>query len=366
MSITMQHLATCLETLAPLCLAQEWDNCGFMTGTPTDIIQGVLLSLDVHPETIEEATERGANLIVTHHPLMMSPTKQLVVGSKGGHGLAIQALQKGISIYSSHTNLDIAWGGLNDHLAKLIQLNVEGVLESDEPEGISKMVVYLPVDEDVLESISQAMYKAGAGILGDFTHRAFISQGRGTYKNLSDQLAKMNEECDEYRLEATAWNRDIANITNAIYMSHPYHTPPIDIIPMHNQASHHGLGRIGSFNEAHNLQSLTRLLKSTLSLSHVVVADGGKQQLQRAAVVSGSGGSLVKVAKRCRADVYITGDLKYHDALWAVENGLTVIDCGHFGTESIFCQLISDYISSTYPQLPVMTSQRMINPLQVW
>lgn len=350
MPLSLKSLFSHLESIAPLELAESWDNCGLLIGDDNQRVGTILLALELTPAVLDEATRCGAGLVITHHPVLMKPVKKLLTSPSSETALATEALRRGIQVYCAHTNIDIAWGGLNDYLCQLLHIKVQSPLVMENVDELYKVIVCLPRDEDALESISQAMYKAGAGVLGPFTHRAFISEGRATYKNLDDHRAKMNEECSEFRLEATVHVNDVENVTNAIYMTHPYHTPPIDLIPLKTGRASVGLGRIGSFEQPKTLPELVEQLKKTLGLTHVSVANGGAEQISQVAVVTGSGGSLVKQASKAGADVYITGDLKYHDAIWAIENGLTVIDCGHFGTERIFSDLMEKLSATPFPR----------------
>ncbi|MBE7024834.1 MAG: Nif3-like dinuclear metal center hexameric protein [Ruminococcaceae bacterium] len=134
----ISEITNVIEQYAPKELASSYDNVGLMLGDGEREVSAVLLTLDVDLEVAMEAKAMGAELIVSHHPLIFNPLKQITTDTPQGKCLLYLAENK-IAVYSAHTNLDSALGGLNDLAAGLLRLHKTAPLEKDEGPGIGRI-----------------------------------------------------------------------------------------------------------------------------------------------------------------------------------------------------------------------------------
>lgn len=333
MPVTCADIINIMEDIAPLSLAEKWDNPGLLLGEPAQEVSRVLLALDVTPPVVAEATKIGAQLIVAHHPVIFRPLKALRTDDVRGRMLAA-LLRQGIAVLAAHTNLDAAAGGVNDVLAAALGLTDVAILaETEEP--LVKIAVYVP--EEYVDHVRTAMTDAGAGHIGGYSDCTFSTPGTGTFKPLAGARPFIGQEGElthtaECRLETIVPQTLVAPVVAAMRRVHPYEEVAYDLYPLLNRRETAGMGRIGRLAAPLTLDALARLVARVLAVPAVKVA-GQADAVRRVAVCGGSGSGLAARAAKLRADVLVTGDVGYHDAQDAVAMGLAVIDAGHFGTE---------------------------------
>ena len=351
MSIICKTIISHLEELAPKHLAANWDNVGLLIGSETQKIDKVIVTLDVDLETIERIIdeENSKNiLIVSHHPVIFPSISSIRTDETYGKMIS-KIFKHDISVYSMHTNLDIASGGINDILAEKLNLKNTKPLEIISSEQLYKIVCFLPKSH--LNKVRDALAEAGAGHIGNYSNCTFATLGTGTFLPLENTKPYIGtqgnlESVAEYRLETIVPESFKDNAINAMLKEHPYEEVAYDVIPLKNDGKPLGLGRFGYLENPVKMVDFISQLKELLNISHVNTA-GIKdlnQTIQKVAVCGGSGSNLIKKAALSGADIYVTGDLKYHDAQEAVNLGLMVIDAGHFSTENIFVPKIVDYL----------------------
>ena len=176
MAVTCRDIMGIMEELAPAELAEDWDNVGLTLGEPQREVKKILVALDVIPPVIEEAVALGADMIVTHHPMILFQ-KLKNIRTDTSLGSKIYALiRHNISAFCAHTNLDIAIGGTNDVLAELAGLTNVEILEETGVEKLKKLVVYVPLSHE--EAVRDAICQAGAGHIGGYSHCTFGTEGR--------------------------------------------------------------------------------------------------------------------------------------------------------------------------------------------
>ncbi|MDX8335269.1 MULTISPECIES: Nif3-like dinuclear metal center hexameric protein [Cetobacterium] len=244
----LSKLISFLEDKFPAFLSEEWDNVGLLVGKRDLKINGILLSLDITEKVIDKAIECGANLIITHHPMIFKPMKNITTDSLTGKKI-IRLIENGISVYSMHTNLDSGKNGLNDFL--------------------------------------------GENILG--------------FKNgkILDSIEKNGREF--------------------------------------------GIGRVYKLENILTIENLSQLLKEKLKLNSInIVKSNEEKEIKKVALISGAGASYWRKAKKLGAQVLITGDVKYHEAMDAKEENFSLIDIGHFESEWIFSNLLEDLIKKEF------------------
>ena len=326
-----------LNRLCPPDLAEDWDNVGLQVGDPAAKIDKILVCLDAEDIAIKEANTQGAQLVISHHPLIFKPIKRLSPTDMTGRVL-FQAIKQDIAVVSAHTNLDRAADGLNDWLAERLGVKEAIPLESPESGYYSKLVVYVPLGHEV--EVRDAILAAGAGCIGAYDHVSFSSQGVGTFRGNQGTQPFIGtpgtiESTKEVRLETIVPGSHINKAVSRMLKAHPYEEVAYDLIPLANGRLDIGLGRVGQLEKALSLQQFAEQVKTALHLSSLKIVGDLERKISRVAVCGGTGMSLFSAAVRHGADCLVTADIKFHEAQRARAEGITLIDAGHFATEQI-------------------------------
>ena len=234
----LREIAEIIEKEFPLSSAFDWDNCGILMGGGEWEITRVLITLDVNNAVLKEAVKAGADLILSHHPILFDGTKRITSETPEGR-LVIGLLENKIAVYAAHTNCDVGKNGINARLSSLFGL------------------------------------------------------------------------CNSEPLEDS------------------------------------GLGRIGDLKEPMNFAEFADFTKKTLKTPFVRVCGGKTAAVSRVAVAGGSCAEIIPEAVRKGADVIVTGDMKYHDMINYSEQGISIIDAGHYPTEIIALGIFEDILKNT-------------------
>jgi dinuclear metal center YbgI/SA1388 family protein len=344
--LNVQTLIRFLEELAPKRLALEWDHVGLQLGSMQGIVNKIYVTLDVNAEALTEAIALGADFIITHHPFIFKPLTAIRTDQEKGR-LIQQALQAGIRIYAAHTNLDLAFGGVNDVLAEQLGLQETKVLRVSEEEELLKLVVFVPQGHE--HNVRNALSAAGAGWIGNYSHCSFYTTGTGTFMPgaaANPYLGEQGklEKVTEVRLETILPAHLSKRVVQAMLKAHPYEEVAYDLYPLVNKGRAFGLGRVGYLQQSLVLSEFCHLVKEKLGVPFVRVTGDTDKEIHKVAVCGGSGSDLIAAAYYAGADVLVTGDLKYHEAQEAQVLGLAVIDAGHDGTERIIVPALCDYL----------------------
>jgi dinuclear metal center YbgI/SA1388 family protein len=335
-TVRVQDLLGLLNRLYPPALAESWDNVGLQAGDPAAPVRRVLVCLDVCEAALDRALQAGAQVIVSHHPAIFQPLKRISAADETGR-LLMRAIREGVAIISAHTNLDCATNGLNDWLAAILGIEKTTPLKACGG-TLFKLAVYVPRGYE--ERVASALFEAGAGTVGDYDRCSFRVNGTGTFRSGQDcrpfigQPGSM-EQVAEVRIETVLTPEVQARAIQRMLKVHPYEEVAYDLVPLANQRPDVGLGRIGYLAGSATLGSFARNVKLGLGVPHLRVVGDLEQQVAKVAVCGGSGASLLGEAVRQGADVLVTGDVKYHEALVARSGRVALIDAGHFGTEHI-------------------------------
>jgi len=344
--VKIQVLIKQLEKWAPISLSESWDASGFQVGDPTRDIQSVLLCLDVTEKVLGEAEALKADMIISHHPFIFQPLTSLQTHE--GKGKMIQrVLQRNICVYSMHTNLDKAEGGMNDYAASLLGLSEVTVMVPAASSGdLFKLVTFVP--ESHRELVLSALFSAGGGEIDAYRDCSFSIRGEGTFLSgeentpLIGKRGKRNH-VEETRIEVLFPKAALGQGLSALKETHPYEVPAFDIYPLHVSDIHTGFGRVGRLSTPVSWDAFVEIVFNAFGVQVVNVTGVPDNLIRRVAVCTGSGASFIPQAARL-ADVYVTGDLKFHDAQEAQSLGLVAIDCGHFATEKIFSDLLEAWM----------------------
>ena len=352
-----------IEQIAPLCLAEDWDNSGLQIGSYDQDVKKVLLALDVTNEVVQEAIEKGVQLIVSHHPFIFNGIKSLCVDNGKGE-LVAQLIKNNISVYSAHTNLDSAKFGLNHYIASQLGIKATEPLVQSDQDQLFKLVIFSP--QNFSQKILNILGENGAGLLGKYSHSSFRTAGKSTFKPLEGSQPHFGtinkvETVIEDRIETIIDRHLIKTILPILKEVHPYEEMAYDLYPLNPLISknENGLGKIGYLDNPMSAQDFIDLIKESLGVSFVRTAGPVPEKIEKVALCTGAGAEFLSFAKFKGADAYITGDLKYHEAQNAKENNLWVIDAGHFGTEKNVVYLLKDHLQSHCPFIEIMTSENI-------
>lgn len=332
----VQDLLGLLHGLYPQDLAEEWDNVGLQVGDPAAPVERILIALDPTPAALAAANAQGAQLLVTHHPLLFKPLRRLTPDDPVGR-VVWQAVCAGVAIAAAHTNLDVAADGLNRWLADRLELTGAEPLQPAQGH-LLKLVVFVPADH--AEIVAEALFAGGAGQIGAYDQCSFRAPGIGTFRPGPDTTpfigeAGRSERVEEVRLETIVPQRRLGRVLDKLIKAHPYEEVAYDLIPLANQLPGVGLGRIGRLVVPMSLTALADWVKAVLESSSLRLVGAADRTVAKVAVCGGSGAGLIHEAKRRGADVLVTGDIKYHEARLAEELDLALIDAGHFATERL-------------------------------
>jgi dinuclear metal center YbgI/SA1388 family protein len=334
-----------MNKLAPSHLAENWDNVGLQLGDSSREVNNLLVTVDVTPELANWAMGNNIDLIIAHHPLIFKPLSNLRTDTAVGRTIA-SLIKADIALFVAHTNLDAAACGVSDTLAEVLGLvNIRPL--TDEGENLIKLVVFVP--ESDAQQVMQAVTAAGAGHIGNYSHCTFQAQGTGTFMPLEGSNPYLGEQgrmeyVREVRIETIMREDNCNTIVQAMLAAHPYEEVAYDLYNLRNKAQVSGLGRIGQLSPEMTLNEFTAVLKRNLAVSNVRVSGPVDRLVKNVAVCGGAGMDLVKNAISAGADVYVTGDVKYHEAMDAALAGLTIVDAGHFATERPIVEKVAAYI----------------------
>ncbi|MBH8597414.1 Nif3-like dinuclear metal center hexameric protein [Thermoactinomyces sp. CICC 10523] len=331
MSIRGVELIKAMNHYAPPRLAVDNDRIGLQVGDPEAEVKGVLVTLDVNEEVVDEAIQRNANWIIAHHAVIFHPLKAVRTDQPAGRMIA-KLLKHDINVYVAHTNLDAADEGVNVVLAEKLGLQHLRVLISYREEKLKKLVVTVPVSHH--EQVLDAVCAAGAGWIGKYSHCTFNVEGTGTFmprEGTSPFIGQQGEleKVQEIRLETILPDHLQEQVIQAMLAAHPYEEVAYDLYPLELKGKKLGFGRIGQLPEQTTLLDFARTVKQSYQLDGLKAVGEWSNPVRRVAILGGSGGRYIHEAKQAGADVYITGDIDYHTAQEAEAIGLNLLDVGH-------------------------------------
>jgi dinuclear metal center YbgI/SA1388 family protein len=327
----LADLIEILEKIAPPTLAESWDNVGLLAGNPSTDVSRVLLTIDFTSAVAEEARAGACQLVIAYHPPIFHPLKRLTAGSP-----VFDAIRGGIALYSPHTALDCADGGTNDMLADILGLADRTPLRPGAAAADHvKLVTFVPAEQ--VDALSQALFDAGAGRIGDYTQCSFRAAGHGTFFGQSGTNPAVGqsgrlEQAPEVRLETLVPLPCVAAVVAALRKAHPYEEPAFDLNALAPLPASRGMGRIGLVSPTPRQVLLARI-KQGLGVQQLLVAGPTLGEITRAAVCAGACGNLLSDAVAAGAEMFVTGEVRHHDALKATAAGMTVVCALHSNSE---------------------------------
>ena len=354
-----------LRGLAPPRLAASWDNVGLLLGDDAAAVECILTCLTVTPESVAEAIDEGAQLIVSHHPILFRPTQRLTTATPEGRML-LSLARAGVAVYSPHTAFDNAAGGNNDVLAQRLQLREVGPLRQQDAARQCKLVVFVP-DAD-LAKVSDAIFAAGAGRIGQYRECSFRLAGTGTFfgsdaTNPTIGRKGRREEVSEWRLEALCPEASVERVVAAMRQAHSYEEPAYDVYPLRPERDGIGQGRIGVLTAPVTLENFANNVKQALAARTVQITGDRNRAVRKIAIACGAAGEFLADAVQHGADVFLTGEVRFHDCLAAQAQGIALILPGHYATERCGVEVLAEVLQRQFPSLRVWASRRECEPL---
>ncbi|HYT92328.1 MAG TPA: Nif3-like dinuclear metal center hexameric protein [Gemmataceae bacterium] len=362
---TVATVVDFLKQFAPTDLAADWDNVGLLLGDTAAPVQRVMTCLTLSPDVAAEAVESGVQLIVTHHPILFRAVKRLTTATPEGRTL-LALIRGGVAVYSPHTALDNTAGGINDLLSRRLNLVEVGPLRRREGPRQCKIVVFVP-DKD-LTRVSDALFAAGAGQIGQYSECSFRLSGTGTFfgsdaTNPTVGQKGRREEVSEWRLEAVCPETAVEQAVTAMRRAHSYEEPAYDVYSLRPARSPLGEGRVGRLPRPIPLAEFAETVKTALAAKCVQTVGELTRSVERIAIVCGAGGEMFSDAVRARADVFLTGEMRFHDYLTALAQGVALVLPGHYATERCGIEELAALLQAKWADLEVWASRRERDPI---
>ncbi|MHC4419630.1 MAG: Nif3-like dinuclear metal center hexameric protein [Planctomycetota bacterium] len=366
------HVIQALEALAPPEYAAEWDNVGLLIGSPQWEVAGLLLTVDLTPAVLREALGAGGRMVVAYHPPIFEPLARLTDATTGQR-IALEAARGGVAVYSPHTALDAAPGGVNDWVAEglgrgdIRALRPQAALPASEQ---CKLVTFCPAD--AADRLRSALATVGAGRIGGYELCSFEMAGTGTFLAGEDTSPRVGrkgglQRVDELRLEMVCPEASLALAVTTLREFHPYEEPPIEIYRLEPRPQRGvGEGRRVVLDQELPLPDLVERVKRLLAVDTLRVAagEGAPSRYRTIGLCPGAGGPLRPAATEQGCELFLTGEMRHHDVLAAKADGCTVVLAGHTNTERGYLRLLRKRLRAALPELTVSVSKKDADPLK--
>ena len=368
----ISEIIAALEAWAPRATQQSYDNAGLQVGYAGAAVQRCVIALDLTPAVVEEAIEQEAELIITHHPLLFRPLKSVTTVSWHG-SLVLRLAQAGISLYSIHTNLDAAGGGVSFALAGRLGLRDVHFLRPMK-ETIVKLVTFVPADH--FDAVRDALARAGAGRIGNYDACAFATEGVGYFRPNPDanpyigEAGGQLESSPEVRLEVEVSRWDLGAVLVALFDAHPYEEVAYDVYPVEQPATLYGLGAIGRLEEPVPLGAFLQHVAVRLETDGIRYTGDTEEPILRVAVCGGAGSDLIPDAMRAGADVFLTADVSYHRFFDVLDTQgypqMALVDVIHYDTEACTEDLLAGWLQQRFPDAEWRTTETRTSPVHTF
>ena len=358
------ELLSAIEIFAAPELQEDYDNAGLITGNRETTCTGVLCTLDVTVEVIEEALQKNCNLIVAHHPIVFKGLKRLN-GRNYVEQVMIKAIKNDMAIYAAHTNLDNVVLGVNHTIAGKLELTNTTVLQP-KSRMLRRLITFAPTDK--ANAVRNAVFEAGAGHIGQYSECSFNSEGTGTFKAEEGadpyvgEVGKRHAE-KETKIEIVYPFYLEPQVVKALVDNHPYEEVAYDIFTMENVHQGIGAGVIGELKTEMTEAAFLKMLKDRFHLAVIRHTALRQRPIKKVAVCGGAGSFLIRPALSKGADIYISADIKYHE-FFDAEGRMVVADIGHYESEQFTVDLLRGLLVEKFPTFAVLKTSVNTNPVQ--
>lgn len=352
-----------LERFAPLSVQEDYDNSGLIIGDFNKDIQKALICLDVTEDIMEEAIQGNYELIIAHHPIIFKGLKK-INGKNFVERLVLTAIKNDIAIYAFHTNADNVLAGVNGIIAEKLGLSNVEILQPKR-KILRKLVTFCP--EQMAEKVRNTLFEAGAGEYRNYDHCSFNVTGEGTFRGNDSSTPYVGEKGEmhfekEIRIEVIFPDYLENRILQSLISAHPYEEVAYDIYPIENQIADIGAGAIGELASKMNEDDFLKMLKKVFGTQTIKHSGFLNNPIKKVALCGGAGSFLIHQSKLKKADIFITGDLKYHD-FFEASNQILLADIGHYESEQFTKELIYSILNKKFPTFALRISENKTNPV---
>ena len=360
----VQDVINHLEELAPLAYAEDFDNVGLLVGNKNTQVTGILVTLDTLEAVVDEAITENCNLIVSFHPIIFKGLKKLT-GKSYVERVVMKAIKHDIAIYSIHTALDNALQGVNDMICNQLELTNKRIL-IPQSETIKKLTTYVPKDE--AENLRTALFKIGAGSIGNYSDCSFNVDGYGTFNGNENSNPTKGEKGsihteNETKISITYAKHIESQVLHTLFKTHSYEEVAYEITTLENKNQNIGMGMVGELVKPISESDFLAQLKTKMNTKCVRHSPFLNKIIKKVAVLGGSGSFAIQAAKVSGADVFITADLKYHD-FFTAENSILLADIGHYESEQFTKNLLVAYLTKKITNFAIILSKTNTNPVK--
>jgi dinuclear metal center YbgI/SA1388 family protein len=355
MTVRLAGVIDVLDEAYPPRLAQSWDSVGLVCGDPDDVVSSVTVAVDATAAVVDEVPDGG--LLLAHHPLLLRGVDTVAASTAKG-ALVHRLIRSGRSLFTAHTNADSASPGVSDALARALGLTVEAILEPLETRpavaDLDKWVIFVPPEN--AEAVRTAVFAAGAGRIGDYSHCSWSVTGTGQFlpqDGATPAIGSIGASARvvEDRVEVVAPALARREVLSAMRAAHPYEEPAFDIVALAPPPADVGLGRIGTLEEPESLSAFVARVRAALPQTSWGVRAAGDPEMavSRVAVCGGAGDSLLDTVAGAGVDAYVTADLRHHPAdEHSRASPVALIDVAHWASEYPWCAQAADVLRSAF------------------
>lgn len=359
----VKDVLSLLNDFSPLFYSEDFDNTGLLVGDPTNAVKGILVTLDTLESVIDEAISKNCNVVVSFHPIIFSGLKK-IIGRSYVERVVAKAIKNDINIIAVHTALDNSFQGVNAKICEKLGLVNRAVLIPKE-QTVKKLVTYAPQKE--CQSILEALFKAGAGAIGNYDECGFVVQGIGSYRGNESANPVIGEkgvrhQGPEEQIHVTFQSHLEDQVVAALFNTHPYEEVAYGITTLENTNQHLGMGMIGTLENEMNETDFLLFLKQSMDTQCIRHSSLLNKKIKKVAVLGGSGSFAIKAAIGKGADVFITADLKYHD-FYTAENEILLADIGHYESEQYTKELLHAHLTKKISNFAIVLSEINTNPI---
>lgn len=364
----IEKIAAEIERIVPLKLAQDWDNVGLLVGDSNKNVKKILLTIDVTKDVVAEARASKTDLILSYHPVIWDGLKKIT--ADGETAAIYELIRSGICVYSIHTAFDSVMGGVNDQLADILELEeaepIGDYVENPEGPGY-KLIVFVPPRD--LENVSNAIFAAGAGVIGNYSNCSFQVEGQGSFLPLEGAKPTLGRKGElksviEIKLESVVPADKIGAVVEAMRKAHSYETPAFDIFRHYETENKFGLGRTGKLIKPQPLSVIIGRVKKVTGAKAIGIVGKENRTVKTAAVCAGSCGKIINsvIARKC--DLYLTGELKHHQALAAQEASVTCLCLSHTVSERFALKNFAKQLKKQLKDVTISISKKDADPFK--
>ncbi|HDR50633.1 MAG TPA: Nif3-like dinuclear metal center hexameric protein [Mariniphaga anaerophila] len=361
--LKVKEIVRFFETIAPLSLQESYDNAGLLVGNSEAEVASALVTIDVTEEVVDEAIKKKAGLILAHHPIVFLGLKKLT-GKNYVERTVMKAVKNDIAIYAAHTNLDAVTGGVNTKMCEKLGLKNCRILQPVSGK-LKKLVTFIPFDS--VEKVRTAVFEAGAGHIGNYDYCGYNLEGTGSFRGGEETNPYVGEKGQvhyekEIRFETIFPGWLQSKIVKALFEAHPYEEVAYDIYPLENTYKKAGMGMVGELEEPLPEKDFLGLLKKIFGSGCIKYTALKGRNVNKVAVCGGAGSFLLNQAIAAGADIFVTGDFKYHQ-FFDAENKIVIADIGHYESEQFTKELFYELLTKKFPKFAVRFSEVNTNPV---